>query len=342
MTKIVQFSEFGGPEVLQLIEVELRAPSEGEVKLAVKAIGLNRAETMLRENQYIFTPDLPSGLGYDASAEVIAIGPNVTGISVGDKVITIPGFSQSTNGVYGEEAVVPANACWPWPEGLSAEEAACVGTNYTTAYFGLKSVGQLNEGDTVLLTAATGGVGFAAIEIAKELNAICIATTRKRNKVQALVDAGADYVIVTSEEDLVSRVQEITDGNGVQVVFDAIAGQMIPKSIECLGPGGRCVIYGIVDRSSPELEVMPFMVKGLSILSHAVVYFTGYPDLGLPQNLAAIKEAQEFLLPKLANGRFKPKISEIFTLETVADAHRALESNNQIGKIVLSVAGHSQ
>lgn len=337
MAKIVQFTEFGGPEVLRLNEVDLREPSEGEVKLAINAIGLNRAETMLREDQYIFTPELPSGLGYDASAEVIAVGSNVSHLSVGDKVITVPAFSQSKNGVYGEEAIVPENACWPWPEGLSAIEAACVGTNYTTVYFGLKNVGQLNSGDTILLTAATGGVGFAAIEIAKEMNAKVIATTRKQNKVQALLDAGADHVIVTGEEDLVSRVQEITEGIGVQVVFDAIAGTMIPQLFECLGQGGRCVIYGIVDPSSPQIDIMPFMVKGLSLLSHAVVYFTGYPDLGLPQNVDAIQEAKDFLLPRLADGRLKPKVSEVFKLAEVAKAHRALESNNQVGKIVLTV-----
>jgi NADPH:quinone reductase-like Zn-dependent oxidoreductase len=319
-------------------EKDLRPPNANEGKLAVKAIGLNRAETMLRENRYIVKADLPSGLGYDASAEVIAIGSNVSSLSVGDKVITIPAFSQFKNGVYGEQAIVPENACWPWPEGMSAEEAACIGTNYTTVYFGLKSVGRLNSGDTILLTAATGGVGFAAIEIAKEMNATVIATTRKPNKVQALLDAGADHVIVTGEENLVSRVQEITNGIGVQVVFDAIAGIMIPQLFECLGQGGRCVIYGIVDPSSPQIDIMPFMVKGLSLLSHAVVYFTGYPDLGLPQNLEAIKEAKEFLLPRLADGRLKPKISEVFKLEEVSEAHRALESNNQVGKIVLTVS----
>lgn len=337
MVKIVQFTKFGGPEVLQLNEMNLGQPAAGEVKLAIKAIGLNRAETMLRENRYIVTPELPSGLGYDASAEVIEVGPDINNISVGDRIITIPAFSQSKNGVYGEEAIVPENACWPWPEGLSAEEAACIGTNYTTVYFGLKNVGWLNSGDTILLTAATGGVGFAAIEIAKEMNATVIATTRKRSKVQALLDAGADHVVVTGEEDLVSRVQEITDGVGVQVVFDAIAGAMIPQLFECLGQGGRCVIYGIVDPSSPQIDIMPFMVKGLSLLSHAVVYFTGYPDMGLPQNVEAINEAKEFLLPRLADGRLKPKISEIFKLEEVAEAHRALESNNQVGKIVLTV-----
>jgi NADPH:quinone reductase-like Zn-dependent oxidoreductase len=252
-------------------------------------------------------------------------------------VITIPAFSQGKNGVYGEEAIVPENACWPWPEGLSAEQAACVGTNYTTVYFGLKDVGGLSSGDTVLLTAATGGVGFAAIEIAKEMNATVIATTRKRNKVQALLDAGADHVIVTSEDDLVARVQAITNGNGVQVVFDPIAGTMISQLLECLGQGGRCVIYGLVDMASPEIQMMPFMVKGMALLSHAVVYFTGYPDLGLPQNAEAIKEAKAFLLPRLAEGRLKPKISEVFKLEQVVEAHRALESNKQVGKIVLTV-----
>ncbi|MEE9320360.1 MAG: zinc-dependent alcohol dehydrogenase family protein [Granulosicoccus sp.] len=337
MAKIVQFTEFGGPEVLKFIEIYLGEPGADEVKLAVKAIGLNRAETMLREDKYIFSPELPSGLGYDASAEVTGVGSNVSNVSVGDKIITIPAFSQARNGVYGEETIVPENACWPWPEGLSAEEACCVGTNYTTAYFGLKSVGGLNTGDTVLLTAATGGVGFAAIEIAKELNVTVIATTRKPNKVQALLHAGADHVIVTGAEDLVSRVQELTNGIGVQVVFDAIAGTTILQLLECLGQGGRCVIYGIVDPSSPQIEIMPFMVKGLSLLSHAVVYFTGYPDFGLPQNTEAIKEAKEFLLPRLADGRLKPVISETFKLEEVCEAHRSLESNKQVGKIVMTV-----
>ncbi len=111
MAKIVQFTEFGGPEVLQIIEKDLGKPNANEVKLAVKAIGLNRAETMMREDQYIFSPELPSRLGYDASAEVIEVGANVSNFSVGDKIITIPAFSQAKNGVYGEQAIVPENAC---------------------------------------------------------------------------------------------------------------------------------------------------------------------------------------------------------------------------------------
>ena len=226
---------------------------------------------------------------------------------------------------------------WPWPDGLSAEEAACVGTNYTTVFFGLKNVANLQSGDTILLTAATGGVGFAAIEIAKEMNATVIATTRKSNKVQALLDAGADHVVVTGDEDLTARVKEITGGYGVQVVFDAIAGDTIPQLFDCLGQGGRCVIYGMVDQASPKIDIKTFMVNGLSMLSHAVVYFTGYPDFGLPQNIEAVNDAKDFLLPRLIDGRLKPKVSGVFKLEEVAEAHRALESNVQVGKIVLSV-----
>jgi NADPH:quinone reductase-like Zn-dependent oxidoreductase len=188
-----------------------------------------------------------------------------------------------------------------------------------------------------LLTAATGGVGFAAIEIAKEMNTTVIATTRKQDKVQALLDAGADHVIVTSEEDIVSQVQEITNGRGVQVVFDAIAGKTIPALIECLGQGGRCVIYGMVDPSTMQIDVLPFMTKALSVLSHAVVYFTGYPDFGLPQDVKAIEEAKEFLLPRLEDGRLKPKVSEVFKLEEISEAHRFLESNKQVGKIIVMV-----
>jgi NADPH:quinone reductase-like Zn-dependent oxidoreductase len=144
-------------------------------------------------------------------------------------------------------------------------------------------------------------------------------------------------VIVTGSEDLVSRVQEITKGIGVQVVFDAIAGKTIPQLLECLGQGGRCVVYGMVDPSGLQIDILPFMSKGLSLLSHAVVYFTGYPDFGLPQNVAEIDEAKKFLIPRLADGRLKPKISEIFKLEEVSEAHRSLESNKQVGKIILTV-----
>ncbi len=337
MTRIVRFSEFGEPSVLKLETLELPEPGAGEVRIAIEAIGLNRADAMLRVDQYIESPELPSKLGYDVAATVEAVGANVTNVAVGDRVLTIPAFSQSEHGVYGEAAIVPAIALWPWPESLSAEAAACVGVQYTTVYFALKTMGELSEGSTVLLTAATGGVGFAGIELAKQLGATVIATTRKREKAAQLSEAGADHVIVTSQEDLVARVQEITDGKGVNVVFDAIAGKTIPLLLNSLAIGGRYIMYGILDQAEPTLPVMTILAKNISLYGYTVFAYTGYPLFEMPQQTDAVAEARDFLLPRLADGRLKPKISEIFSLEEVVAAHEALESNQQTGKIVLKV-----
>lgn len=338
MTRIVRFHEFGGPDTLKIETLELPELSEGEVRISVKAVGLNRADALWRLNQYIEVPKLPSKLGYDAAGMVEAIGPGVEGVAVGDRILTIPAFSQGDYGVYGEAAIVPANAIWPWPELLSAEEAACVGVQYTTVYFALKTVGGVEIGDTVLLTAATGGVGFSGIEVAKQLGASVIATTRKRAKAAALSKAGADYVIVTDEEDVATRIQEITNGQGVKMVFDPIAGQSIPTLLDCLAISGRYVLYGILDQADPVLPAMSVLSRNISFYGYTVFAYTGYPHFGMPQQVEAVAEAREFLLPRLADGRLKPFVSETFTLDNVVAAHQSLESNKQTGKIVLNVS----
>lgn len=338
MARIVRFHEFGGPDVLKIEDLELPDPKQGEVRISVKAVGLNRADALWRLNQYIEVPKLPSKLGYDAAGTVEAIGPGVEGVAVGDRILTFPAFSQGDYGVYGEAAIVPANAIWPWPEKLSAAEAACVGVQYTTVYFALKTMGQVGAGDTVLLTAATGGVGFAGIEVAKQLGASVIATTRKQAKAAALLEAGADHVIITDEEDLATRVQEITDGKGVKMVFDPIAGQSIPTLLDCLAISGRYVLYGILDQADPVLPAMSVLAKNISLHGYTVFAYTGYPQMGMPQQTEAVAEAREFLLPRLADGQMKPVVSETFPLEDVVAAHQSLESNQQTGKIVLQVS----
>jgi NADPH:quinone reductase len=337
MSKIVQFAEFGGPEVLRLIDIDLGQPKAYEVKLDVKAIGLNRADALLRQNHYIETPPLPSRLGYDAAAEVIAIGPEVTNVSIGDRVMTIPTFSQAKYGVYGEQAIIPENACWPWPISLPAESAACVGVQYTTVYFAFQNVAHIKPGDAILLTAATGGVGIAGIQVAKEMGATVIATTRKQDKAKALADTGADHVVITDEENLAERVKSITAGKGVKMVFDPIAGMMIPTLLDCLATGGKCVVYGIMDMNAPLVPMLPILMKNLSLSGYSVFAFTGFPSMGMPQQTEAVEAAKAFLVPRLADGRLKPLVSEMFEIGQVIDAHRSLESNKQIGKIVLLV-----
>jgi NADPH:quinone reductase-like Zn-dependent oxidoreductase len=220
--KIVRFHKIGGPEVLQLDELPLPEPGMGEVRLRVKAIGLNRAETHFRQDRYRFSPKLPSKLGYEASGIIDAVGPNVDPAWVGKIVSTVPTFPANAYGVYGEAAIVPAFAIAEYPAHLSYEEGASIWMQYLTAYGALIYESKLTKGDFIIITAASSSVGIAAIEIAKAQGAISIATTRTAKKKAELLGIGADCVIVTDEENLPERVTEITGGRGARVIFDPI------------------------------------------------------------------------------------------------------------------------
>ena len=337
MAKVAYITEFGGPDVLKVVDRDVGDPGRGEVKLAVKAAGLNRADVLLRQDMYIETPKLPSRLGYDAAGEVLAVGDGVKNIGVGDRVLTIPTFSQSEYGVDAEEAIVPAHALWPWPERLSAEEAACVGVQYTTVFFALRNVGQVERGDVVLLTAATGGVGLAAIEVAHRMGAVVIATSRNKEGFSAMEEAGADHVIATDTDDLAERVQDVTDGKGAKMIFDPIAGRWVPTMVACLANLGRYVIYGALDRTDPTLPLGTMIQKSASLYTYAVSSFTGNPAIGHERQAPAIEDARAFLMPRLADGRLKPIVSEVFSLDQIVDAHKSMESRRRTGKIILRV-----
>jgi NADPH:quinone reductase-like Zn-dependent oxidoreductase len=210
MARQVQFDQLGGPEVLTLRVVELPPPAAGEVLIRVEAIGLNRAEVMFREGSYFLQPSFPSTLGYEAAGTVEALGEGVTNLAVGDPVGVAPAFSMNDYGTYGDFVIVPAAAVVPRPAGADPVVSAAVWMAYITAYGALIDEGGLRAGDMVLLSAAAGGVGLAAVQTARRIGAVPIATTRDADKKQALLDAGAAFVIVTDEEDLPARVKEIT------------------------------------------------------------------------------------------------------------------------------------
>jgi len=207
--KIVRFHQVGGPEVLKLENLPLPEPDKGEVRLRVHAIGLNRAEVMLRLGHYLIEPQFPSRIGYEASGVVEAVGPGVDKGMIGKKFSSVPSFDVSKYGVYGEVAILPAYALAPYPEKLSFTEATSIWMQYLTAY------GNLTKGDFVLITAASSSVGIAAIEIARAEGAISIATTRTQEKKAELLELGADHVIVTNDEDLPTHV--ITGGKGQEL-----------------------------------------------------------------------------------------------------------------------------
>ncbi len=329
MPKIVRFHETGGPEVLQLEELPLSEPGKGEVRLKVEAIGLNRAEIMFRKGQYLETPQLPSRLGYEAAGIIDAMGSDVTDFQIGDRVSTIPSFSMGQYGVYGESAVVPASAAAKYPVSLSASEGAAIWMQYMTAFGALIEYANMKKSDTVLITAASSSVGIAAIQIVKAAGGIAIATTRGADKKSFLTDAGADHVIVTDEEDLVEKVMALTNGAGVQIVFDPVAGPLLEQLAAATAPGGIIFEYGALAPHPTPFPLFPALAKGLTI--------RGYTLFEIVKNPEMLKRGKDYIYKGLESGSLKPIIDKTFPLADIVEAHRYMASNQQKGKIIVTV-----
>jgi NADPH:quinone reductase-like Zn-dependent oxidoreductase len=279
--------------------------------------------------RYFEEPQLPSRIGYEAAGVVEAVGPGVDPKLVGQSVATVPGYSQNRWGVLGEEAIVPAFSIQPYPAKLNPAEGASIWMQYLTAYGALKLFGKVQPGEFVLITAASSSVGLAAIQIVKAEGAIAIATTRRSAKKQELLDLGADHVIATEEEDIVERVNAITDGKGARLIFDPIAGSFVEKLAECAAPGATLFVYGILSLEPTPFPLVPAMRKALSMRAYTLMEFA--------QNPPVLNEAVAYVNERINDGRFTPKIAKTFPLSQAVEAYQYLESNQQIGKIVITV-----
>jgi NADPH:quinone reductase-like Zn-dependent oxidoreductase len=329
MPKIVRFHETGGAEVLKLEDLPLAEPGKGEVRLKIEAIGLNRAEIMFRKGQYLETPQLPSRLGYEAAGIIDAVGSDVTDLQIGDRVSTIPSFSMGQYGVYGESAIVPAYAAAHYPNTLSAIEGAAIWMQYMTAYGALMQYGNIQKDDPVLITAASSSVGLAAIQIVKAAGGVAIATTRGADKKPFLLEAGADHVIVTDEEDLVERGMNLTSGKGVRVVFDPVAGPLLEHLAAVTTPGGIIFEYGALSPNPTPFPLFPALAKGLTVRG-----YTLFEIVRIPESLA---RGKAYIYKGLESGSLKPIIDRTFPLADIVEAHRYMISNQQKGKIIVTV-----
>jgi len=329
MSKIIRFHETGGADVLKIEDLPLTEPGKGEVRLKVEAIGLNRAEVMFRRGQYLEAPNLPSRLGYEASGTIDALGPDVSDFQMGDRISTIPGFSMGTYGVYGESAIVPVSAVAHYPENLSATEGTAIWMQYLTAFGALVEIGQLKKEDVVLITAASSSVGLAAIQITKSAGALAIATTRGADKKQALLDAGADHVIVTNDEDLAEKVMSITSEKGANIIFDPVGGPMLEMLASAAALGATIFEYGALAPEATPFPLFLSLAKGLTV--------RGYTLFEITKDAERTARGKQYVYEGLQSGALKPIIDRTFTLDDIADAHRYMESNQQKGKIVVTV-----
>ncbi len=329
MPKIVRFYETGEADVLKLEETALQEPGQGEIRLKVEAFGLNRAEVLFRQGLYLEAPELPSRIGYEAAGVVDAVGPGVEGIKIGDRVSTIPSFSMRQYGVYGDSAVVPAFAAVPYPAHLSPTEAAAIWMPYMTAYGALIALGKLQPEQVALITAASSSVGLAAIQIAKSVGAVAVATTRGTGKKAFLLEAGADHVIVTDEEDMTEQMKGIGSGKGADLVFDPVAGPFLEKLARASAPGATIFEYGSLSMAPTPYPLFDAIGKGLSV--------RGYVLFEIVQNPERLAAGKQFVTAGLTSGALNPTVDRTFPLEEIVEAHRYMESNRQKGKIVVTV-----
>ncbi|MFI0453988.1 zinc-dependent alcohol dehydrogenase family protein [Actinomadura sp. 6N118] len=331
MTRTVLFHELGGPEVLRLEDVEIGEPGPGEVRVRVDAIGLNRAEVLFRSGHYIETVRrFPAMLGTEAAGEIEAVGEGVSGFEPGQPVSVVPAFSQNDYGVYAERAIVPAAAVVHRPEGIDAVEGAAVWMPYLTAYGALVEVSGMRAGDTVVLNAASSSVGLAAIHVANRVGATPIALTRTAAKKDALLKEGAAEVIVTDEEDVVERVPALTGGRGAEFVFDAVAGPGVLDLARVVAPGGTLLEYGALSGEATPYPGFELGMPALNVRTYTVYETTTDP--------ARLRRAEAFVASGLRTAAFRPVVDRTFDLADIVEAHRHMESNTQVGKIVITTA----
>ena len=329
MPTIVRFHELGGPEVLKIEDAPAQQPGRGEVRLRVQAAGLNRAEALFTRGQYLEQPKLPARIGYEVAGVVDAVGEGVDQGWVGKKAATIPAFSMNQYGTLGEQAVVPEFALAAYPPNLSAEQATSSWMQYLTAYGALVYFGRVSAGDFVTIPAASSSVGLAAIQIVRDLGATAIALTRTSAKKDELISLGAHHVIASEEEDYPARVKEITSGKGVRVTFDPVAGPFVEKLAEAAAENGMIFIYGALAGQPTPFPLRQSFRNAVSLRAYSLREITPFPE-----RLAA---AKKYIYDRLADGRFVPKIAKKFAYKDTADAYRYLESNQQVGKVVITV-----
>jgi NADPH:quinone reductase len=328
MAKVVRVHQQGEPEVMRFEDLEVPAPGRGEVRLRVRAIGLNRSEAMFRKGAYPVRPKLPTLIGYEGVGIVQALGAGVEGFAVGDRVCVVPNYQLGEYGMYAEETIVAARSLVHAPPNTSSIEAAALWMQYCTA-MAIIEVGKATVGDYVLLRAPSSSVGLAAIQLANWAGATPIAATRRSDKAEALKALGARHVIATEEQDLVAEVMRITQGKGARLVFDPVGGPSVEMLANAAAEEGIIFIYGSLSHQSTPFPHWPAAFKSLSVRGWVASHIWGKPD--------RFARAQSLVLRGLAEGHLKPVIAKTFPLEQIVDAHRYVESNQQLGKIVVTV-----
>lgn len=319
--KAVRVHNYGGPEVLTLEEIPVPEPKAGEARVKIEAIGVNYIDIYQRTGLYPL--QTPFTLGTEGAGIVDAVGPNVTEVKKGERV----GYA-SIPGSYAEYAIVPAARLVPIPSNIDARSAAALMLQGMTAHYLTHSTYPLKKGDTALLHAAAGGVGLLLIQIAKQLGATVIGTVSTEAKAKLAKEMGADYLILYTQTDFLAEVKKLTDGRGVNVVYDSVGQTTFDKSLDCLRPRGYLVLFGQSSGPVPPFDPGKLAAKGSLFLTRPSL-----PHYTLERS-ELLQRAND-VFNSTATGRLKVKIDKTFPLAEAAEAHRQLEGRKTTGKVIL-------
>jgi NADPH:quinone reductase-like Zn-dependent oxidoreductase len=326
MSRVVVFDEFGGPEVMRVVEEPVPEPGAGEVRVRIEAFAVNPLDQMMRSGTAPAPVALPHArLGIEGTGVIDALGPGTTGPAVGDPVILTAIPDAAVRGSYAEHVTVPASRVIGRPTGLGVTEAAAVWVAFSTAYGALVETAGMRPGDHVLITAASGGVGRAAIQIANQLGAVPIALTRHAARTDDLLAAGAAAVIATDHVDVVEAVRHHTGGTGADIVLDVVMGPGQQELVSATRHGGTLVAAGFLDPRPTPFPRAP----GLRIFT-----YRGFDHLVDP---VVVRRMAASLAAGVRLGAIRPAVDAVFTLGDVVAAHRHLEQGlHSGGKIVVT------
>jgi putative PIG3 family NAD(P)H quinone oxidoreductase len=324
--KAITFDAPGDPEVLHLADVPDLTPGPEDLLVRVRASALNRADTLQRRGNYPPPPGESEILGLELAGEVEAVGSAVRGFSAGDRVFGLVG-----GGGYADKALLHSQMAMRIPEAWSFETAAAVPEVYFTANETLFTLGELTQGETVLIHAGASGVGTAGLQMAKQAGARVFVTAGSAEKIARCTELGADAGIHYKEEDFAERVMALTDTAGVELVQDFIGAAYWDRNLRCLKVAGRMVMVGLMGGIKVEANLNVIMSKRLRIMGSVM------RSQPLQNKIAITRRFQERWLPLLESGVLKPVIDTSFPLAEAAAAHRYMEENRNVGKILLTI-----
>lgn len=335
--RAVVLRRHGPPEVLRVSDVPSPEPGDGQVAVQVEAVGLNYAEVLSRRGQYGWAPPLPYVLGMEAAGRIEALGPSVTTRSVGERVVVGSQF-----GAYGERIVVPQARAFPAPEDYSLEELAAFPVNYMTAWVALTEMARLRPSDRVIVTAAAGGVGTAAVQLASRFGCEVLGLAGSDEKLSRVRELGATATVNYREPGFVQRLEDVVGDRGVDVVLETVGGEVFRRCFASLAPFGRIVVVGYASmnlkkwnpltwwrtwRDAPRAGVQELAVASAGILASHLGY--------LLDDEARLLRVQGDLVDFMRKHGIRPVVGATFPFDDVAEAHRFMESRQSVGKIVL-------